>query len=52
VVAAALSSSTQDARGVLTDAGRALGVDALTSVRYSGRGFTYSFAQNYQPDVP
>ena len=42
----------QDARGVLTDASRALGVEALKTLRYSGRGFTYQFAQNYSPDGP
>ena len=44
--------SGQDAQAVLSEAARVLGADALKSVRYSGRGFTYQFAQNYRPDGP
>jgi glyoxylase-like metal-dependent hydrolase (beta-lactamase superfamily II) len=46
------TGSVQDARSVLADVARTLGVAGLKSVQYSGTGFTYAFAQNYRPDVP
>jgi glyoxylase-like metal-dependent hydrolase (beta-lactamase superfamily II) len=43
---------TQDSAKVLDDAARTLGATDLKTLQYSGRGFTYSFAQNYRPDAP
>jgi glyoxylase-like metal-dependent hydrolase (beta-lactamase superfamily II) len=42
----------QDARALLADAARALGVDTLKTVQYSGTGYAYAFGQNYRPDAP
>ena len=52
VAAWAATASLQDNRAVLDAAARALGVDSLKTVRYTGTGFAYVFAQNYRPDGP
>ena len=46
------TATLQDAGSVVADVARALGATGLTTVQYSGTGFTYSFAQNYRPDAP
>jgi glyoxylase-like metal-dependent hydrolase (beta-lactamase superfamily II) len=46
------TAATQDAGKVLTEVARTLGAADLTSIQYSGTGFTFSFAQNARPDLP
>ena len=46
------TATLQDASSVVADVARALGATDLKTVQYSGTGYTYSFAQNYRPDVP
>ena len=50
--ALSVTATLQDAGTVIADVGRALGATELKTIQYSGTGFTYSFAQNYRPDVP
>jgi glyoxylase-like metal-dependent hydrolase (beta-lactamase superfamily II) len=50
--AVSVTATLQDAGTVIADVGRALGATELKTIQYSGTGFTYSFAQNYRPDVP
>ncbi len=42
----------QDARGVLGEASKALGVEALNTVEYSATGFDFVFGQAYNPSSP
>ena len=42
----------QDARAVLADASKALGVEALNSVEFSATGFDFVFGQAYNPSSP
>lgn len=51
-VALSVTVAVQDASKVVGDVSRALGATDLKTIQYSGTGFTYSFAQNYRPDVP
>ena len=46
------SAALQDAGEVLSQVARTLGAAELKSIQYSGTGFTFSFAQNYRPDLP
>jgi glyoxylase-like metal-dependent hydrolase (beta-lactamase superfamily II) len=47
-----VTATLQDAGAVIADVGRALGDTELKTIQYSGTGFAYAFAQNYQPDSP
>jgi glyoxylase-like metal-dependent hydrolase (beta-lactamase superfamily II) len=51
-IALGATASLQDAGAVVADVARALGSPELKTIQYSATGFTYSFAQNYRPDVP
>ena len=46
------SAQAQDARAVLSDASKAMGVDTLNSVEYSATGFDFVFGQAYNPSSP
>src|SRR5688572_23694611 len=46
------SAALQDAGKVLNEVARTLGAAELKSIQYSGTGFTFSFGQNYRPDLP
>ena len=43
------TASLQDTRSALEAVDRTLGASALKSVRFTGTGFTYVFAQNFRP---
>ena len=45
-------ASAQDAKAVLGDASRAMGVDALNTVEYSATGMDFVFGQAYNPSSP
>lgn len=42
----------QDARAVLGDASKAMGVETLNTVEYSATGFDFAFGQAYNPSSP
>ena len=46
------SAQAQDARAVLSDASKAMGVDTLNTVEYSATGFDFVFGQAYNPSSP
>jgi glyoxylase-like metal-dependent hydrolase (beta-lactamase superfamily II) len=46
------SALAQDARTVLSDASKAMGVDTLNTVAYSATGFDFVFGQAYNPSSP
>ena len=48
----AWSSSAQDARAVIGDASRAMGVDALKTVQYSATGLDFALGQAPNPASP
>ena len=43
------SALAEDARAVLSDASKALGVESLNTVEYSATGFDFVFGQAYNP---
>ena len=45
-------ASAQDAKAVLGDASRAMGVDALNTIEYSATGLDFVFGQAYNPSSP
>ena len=45
-------ANAQDAKGVVTDVARAMGITNLNSIQYSGRGYWFTFGQNYKPTEP
>ena len=49
---AATAVSAQDARTAVTNASKAMGVDSLRSVQYSGSGYDFAFGQAYSPMSP
>ena len=49
---AATAASAQDARTAVTNASKAMGVDSLRSVQYSGSGYDFAFGQAYSPMSP
>ena len=51
VAGSAAATMQQEAAVTLEEVARTIGASSLKSVRYAGTGFTYSFAQNYRPDV-
>ena len=46
------SAQAQDARAVLSDASKAMGVDTLNTVEFSATGFDFVFGQAYNPSSP
>ncbi len=46
------SALAQDARAVLGDASKAMGVETLNTVEYSATGFDFAFGQAYNPSSP
>lgn len=46
------TGAVQDAGRILSDVAQTLGAAELKSVQYSGTGFTFSFGQNFRPDLP
>ena len=42
----------QDARAILGEASKAMGVETMTSVEYSATGFDFAFGQAYNPSSP
>ena len=42
----------QDAKAVIADASKALGVDALNTVEYSATGYDFVLGQAYNPSSP
>ena len=48
----AASSGAQDARAVIADASKAMGVDTLNTVEYSATGFDFALGQAYNPSSP
>lgn len=46
------SALAQDARAVLAQASKAMGVDTLNTVEYSATGFDFVFGQAYNPSSP
>jgi glyoxylase-like metal-dependent hydrolase (beta-lactamase superfamily II) len=49
---AAAPAFTQDAKSVLADASKAMGLDGVTSVYYYGSGAQYSLGQNNNANMP
>src|SRR5262249_21474913 len=45
-------SAAQDAKTVLADASKALGVEALNTVEFSATGFDFVLGQAYSPSSP
>jgi len=45
-------AAAQDAKTVLTNAAKAMGIVDVVSVQYSGSGFTYAFSQPFGPNAP
>lgn len=52
VVGAVSVAHAQDARAVLGEASKALGVETLKTVEYSATGFDFVFGQAYNPSAP
>jgi glyoxylase-like metal-dependent hydrolase (beta-lactamase superfamily II) len=54
VMAVLVTSSpfAQDARTAVANASKAMGVDTLRSVQYSGAGYDFAFGQAYSPTSP
>jgi hypothetical protein len=48
----AWTAAAQDAKTVLNNAAKAMGVDDVASVQYSGSGVTYAFGQAFSPISP
>jgi len=46
------SAAAQDAKTVIADASKAMGVDALNTVEYSATGFDFALGQAYSPSSP
>src|SRR3954469_19406604 len=46
------SVAAQDAKSVIADASKAMGVDTLKSVEYSATGFDFVLGQAYNPSSP
>ncbi len=42
----------QDARAILGEASKAMGVETMTTVEYSATGFDFAFGQAYNPSSP
>src|SRR4030095_4155513 len=42
----------QDAKTAVTNASKAMGVDSLRSVQYTGSGYDFAFGQAYSPTSP
>ena len=56
VAAVCLSASgsvlAQDAKAVISEASKAMGVDALNTVEYSATGYDFALGQAYNPSSP
>ena len=52
MAALSLTSSAQDAKAVIGDASKAMGVDALKTVQYSATGFDFALGQAPNPASP
>jgi glyoxylase-like metal-dependent hydrolase (beta-lactamase superfamily II) len=54
IIAAALAApaAAQDAKSVIAGASKAIGVDALKTVEYSGSGFDFALGQAPNPNAP
>ena len=44
--------AAQDAKTILNNAAKAMGVEDVASVQYSGVGVTYAFGQAFSPNSP
>ena len=51
-VVSSQAAVAQDARSVLGEASRALGVEGLNTVEYTASGFDFAFGQAYNPNSP
>ena len=52
IVGVQVFASAQDAKSVIDAASKAIGVDALRTVEYSGSGFDFVYGQAYSPTSP
>jgi hypothetical protein len=52
LLGAGTSVTAQDANAILANAVRTMGAGNLKTIRYSGRGFNFTFGQNFRADDP